>query len=138
MAWFGVVSRSLSTGSLRRHSVLASPAMRFAILACTLLLAACQSSDVSRSLGARCDKSSECDERCLPPSGEWPGGFCTFTCDSDADCPEGSGCVDEQGAGICAFRCGAPGDCTFLGEYVCVDRDRHGDTGNKAAVCRGA
>ena len=51
------------------------------------LVGGCQaSSNVSRSIGARCDKSTECDDRCLAPSMEWPGGFCTLDCDSDGVC----------------------------------------------------
>ena len=58
--------------------------MRLAIIA--IALAGCQSSDVSRELGARCDSSSECDDRCLTPSADWPEGFCTIRCETDVDC----------------------------------------------------
>lgn len=99
---------------------------------------ACTSSDVSRELGARCDLSSECDERCLEPSMEWPGGFCTISCDTDADCPEGSACVDEAGTGVCAFRCPGDTSCGFLGEgYTCNERDGHATGSSKVNVCRG-
>lgn len=110
--------------------------MRIAIL--VLALSGCQSSDVSRSLGARCDLTAECDDRCLPPSASWPGGFCTLTCDSDADCPTGAACIDEEG-GVCAFTCSTDPGCAFLGaDYRCLDFDRHGDVGNRVAVCRGS
>ncbi|MBV8758151.1 MAG: hypothetical protein JO257_12770 [Deltaproteobacteria bacterium] len=108
--------------------------MRIAMLA--LLLAGCQNLDVSRTLGARCDKTAECNERCLVPSGDWPGGFCTVTCDSAANCPTDSTCIDEQG-GVCAFSCVGDADCAFLGTgYTCKSVDSHG-AGAKVMVCRG-
>lgn len=100
------------------------------------VLAACQSSDVSRSLGARCDRSSECDDRCLS-GGEWPGGFCTLDCDSDSDCIEDSLCVDEGGGGVCEIHCNDDRGCLFLGAgYNCKERDTH-PSGSKVMVCRG-
>ena len=108
--------------------------MRTALLL-ALALAACESSDVSRSIGARCDVNTDCNERCLAPSGAWPGGFCTISCDTDADCGDRALCIDEQG-GVCAYACQADADCTFLGMYKCVAVDRH-NGGNKVMVCRG-
>jgi hypothetical protein len=108
--------------------------MRFAILA--IALAACQSSDVSRELGARCDSSDECDERCLLPGADWPGGFCTIHCETDVDCPSGAVCLEEEG-GVCAFACGLDAECGFLGTgYTCKERDARGGAG-KRMVCRG-
>jgi hypothetical protein len=103
----------------------------------TLLLAltACQSFDVSRTLGARCDLSSECAQKCLGPDTDWPGGFCTIACDSSAGCPEKSACVEEAG-GICAFTCRDDTSCAFLGAYTCMMLDSHGG-GAKVMVCRG-
>ncbi len=110
------------------------PVLRFALL----LLCACSSSDVTRSVGARCDLSSECDDRCLEPSAEWPGGFCTLTCDTDNDCPDDAACVDEGGSGICAFTCTASLGCTFLGTgYDCIERPRKYVNGAPAMICRG-
>lgn len=113
--------------------------MRNAIFALALLAAgpACQSSDVSRELGARCDHASECDERCLGPSTEFPGGFCTTSCDTDADCSVDAACVDEDGGAVCEFTCLTDSHCSFLGAgYTCMERDHHGLT-DKANVCRG-
>jgi len=108
--------------------------VRYVLIA--LALAACQNLDVSRSVGARCDMATDCNERCLTPSGAWPGGFCTVTCDTAASCPESSTCIDEQG-GVCAFSCVGDGDCTFLGTgYTCKAVDSHG-AGAKVMVCRG-
>ncbi len=107
--------------------------MRFALV--LIALAACQSSDVSRSLGARCDLSSECDQKC-ETGGNWPGGFCTTICDTDASCPSDALCIEEDG-GVCAFSCVADANCEFLGAgYTCQAFDRHGG-GNKVMVCRG-
>jgi hypothetical protein len=111
--------------------------MRIAMITLALALAACQSSDVSRDLGARCDVAAECNERCLGPSMEWPGGFCSTTCDTDDDCPLDAACIDEAGGGVCAFTCLSDPQCSFLiGAYTCHERDTHGATG-KVMVCRG-
>ena len=109
--------------------------MRFAVL--VIALAACQSSLVSRELGARCDTSSECDDRCLMPGVDWPGGFCTIRCETDLDCPEQAACLEEEG-GVCAYTCSADLGCTFLGQgYGCKERDARGGAGTRM-VCRGA
>lgn len=101
-----------------------------------LALVACQSLDVSRQLGARCDLNAECDGKCLAAPA-WPGGMCTTICDSDASCPDRAACIDEQG-GICAFRCTTDPDCGFLGPgYTCQTVDRHGMTGQSVHVCHG-
>jgi hypothetical protein len=108
--------------------------VRLLLLIC--VVAACQSSDVSRQVGARCDTNAECDVKCLAPDGNWPGGFCTVLCDSDANCPENTRCIDEQG-GICAFTCDGDPACTFLGDgYTCKMVDSHGG-GVKVNACRG-
>ena len=108
--------------------------MRLAIL--VIALAACQSSDVSRELGARCDVTADCDERCLVPGADWPGGFCTFQCETDNDCPADAACLEEEG-GVCAFSCVADPGCTFLGvDYACKERNARGGAG-KRLVCRG-
>jgi hypothetical protein len=101
-----------------------------------LALVGCQSLDVSRDVGARCDQAADCNERCLTPGGDWPGGFCTITCDTKANCPEDTTCIDEQG-GVCAFSCAADRDCAFLGAgYSCKAVDSHG-AGTEVMVCRG-
>lgn len=109
--------------------------MRVVLLALAAL-AACQSSDVSRELGARCDTSNDCDDRCLGPSGDWPDGFCTVRCETDNDCPNGGSCLEEEG-GVCAFSCVTDVNCAFLGPgYTCKERDARGGAG-KRMVCRG-
>ena len=111
--------------------------MRFAWILLVFVLAACQSADVSRAIGARCDLSSECDERCLGPDGDWPGGFCTLTCDTNEKCGDDGVCIQEQNSGVCALRCGTDPDCAFLGAgYTCKMIDGH-TGGLKVKACRG-
>lgn len=111
--------------------------MRLPILAIACALAACQSSDVSRELGARCDASDDCDDRCLPPSADWPDGFCTTRCETDNDCESGAACLEEEG-GVCAFTCGIDIECGFLGSgYACKERGARGGAGTRM-VCRGS
>ncbi len=106
------------------------------VLVALALLASCQSSDVSRAVGARCDTNADCDTKCLVPDSTWPGGFCTLLCDSDVDCPQDTRCIDQDG-GVCAFACTTDPECTFLGTgYTCQARDSHGG-GAKVNVCRG-
>jgi len=112
--------------------------MRSAILAIVgALAAACQpSSDVSRSVGARCDVADDCDQRCLAPSSLYPGGFCTIACESRTDCPSGASCVTAEG-GVCLFTCATDPDCLFLGEgWRCVSRALQGG-GIQVSVCAG-
>ena len=109
-------------------------ALRLVAIAC--LLAACNDSDVSRSLGARCDISDECDDRCLRPGPDYPGGMCTVSCYGSDDCPGGASCADDEG-GVCLFRCGGDGDCKFLGDgWLC--REHAGSPDGMVKVCRGA
>jgi hypothetical protein len=100
--------------------------VRWALL---VLLAGCSvSSDVSRSLGARCDVNDECDNRCLPPGTDTPGGFCTLDCDDDSDCPDPAACVQEQG-NVCLLRCDDAAQCEFLGDgWTCGSRPAAGST----------
>lgn len=98
------------------------------------LLVGCQSSDVSRTLGARCDSNSDCDQKCLT-GGNWPGGLCTVVCDMNNLCPSGAACIAESG-GVCAYSCAMDRDCVFLGAgYTCQLVDSLG--GTKVSACRG-
>ena len=114
--------------------------MRSAIIATiaigAALCAACQHSDVSREVGARCDTQAECDQRCLAPGAVYPGGFCTVACNTRSECPGETTCADLEG-GVCLFECGGDADCAFLGAgWRCITTDLRGG-GIKVMVCRG-
>ncbi|MCE9579764.1 MAG: hypothetical protein K8W52_41995 [Deltaproteobacteria bacterium] len=110
--------------------------MRWMLPLCAaVVFAACGDDPVSRAVGARCDLAAECDERCLGPGGDWPGGFCTVSCDTSDDCPGEAACVANEG-GVCLFVCAIDADCAFLGTgWGCVELDRK-PTGVVKA-CRG-
>ncbi|HET7500698.1 MAG TPA: hypothetical protein VFK02_06825 [Kofleriaceae bacterium] len=111
--------------------------MRSAVIAIVgALLAACQDSNVSREIGARCDVSADCDQRCLPPGADYPGGFCTIACSARADCPGATTCADREG-GVCLFTCTGDAECAFLGTgWRCRDADLLGG-GIQVMVCHG-
>lgn len=110
---------------------------RYAVMVAVLAAAGGCSvdSEVSRSLGARCDLSSECDERCLTGP-RFPGGLCSESCDRDADCQGGASCLELEG-GICLFSCREESDCRFLGEgWLCLAQpERGGEPGREVMVC---
>jgi len=101
-----------------------------------LFLAACApASDVSRSVGARCDGTDDCDQRCLSGA-DYPGGFCTLDCDDDTDCPDDTVCVVDEG-NVCLFPCAENPDCQFLGAgWQCLDRPP-ANGGDPIRVCLG-
>ncbi len=112
--------------------------MRYASTVLVVALASCGAdSDVSRELGAQCTSSTECDGRCLPPSDDYPDGFCTTVCNDSFECPGESACSQDEG-GSCLFRCVDDAACAFLGpEWTCQERDLRGAGGGKAKLCRG-
>jgi hypothetical protein len=108
-------------------------------LACALACAlGCSSgSDVSRTLGARCDSAGECDDRCLPDGTAFPGGFCSLSCEGNDDCPDDARCADVE-AGVCLFECADDAQCAFLGEgWRCRELALREDGARKAKVCLG-
>ena len=105
------------------------------VIAVMVLATACGGTDVSRSIGAACTANGDCDESCLM-GGEFPGGFCSISCDDDNGCPADTDCVEKQG-GVCLFTCAVNGDCTFLGQgYLCKPTMAHG-TQDMVKVCIG-
>jgi len=101
------------------------------------LFAACGGSDVSRDVGARCDVTADCNERCLSPSQNFPDGFCTLDCATDSDCPSDAACIDAEG-GICLFTCVNDVDCNFLGAgWECAEELSRGNPDTAVSVCRG-
>ncbi len=96
-----------------------------------IALLGCQSSDVSRALGAECTSNKECDDVCAVGA-DWPDGMCTQSCMLDADCPVDAACTDDL-AGICAYRCTVDENCAFLGiGYHCATLAK-----SQEAVCIG-
>ena len=111
--------------------------MRIAIAAALFGFAACGGDDVSRAVGARCDRNVDCVDRCLGPNNEYPDGFCTLDCNDVRDCPESAECIDREG-GVCLFLCRDDRDCDFLGpNWVCRDENLREDPSRQAGVCRG-
>jgi len=104
-------------------------------IAAFAVAAACSpDSDVSRTLGARCDTKADCQETCAPDP-EYPGGFCTLTCLRASDCPSGATCVAEEG-GVCLFECDLDSECDFLGPgWICADVGAVPD--GEVRACRG-
>jgi hypothetical protein len=101
-------------------------------------LAGCSvDSDVSRTLGGRCDSARQCEDRCLSPGATFPGGFCSVSCEAGGDCPSRASCADTEG-GVCLFDCAADAECTFLGPgWRCLDVPRRGDATQTVKVCIG-
>lgn len=111
--------------------------MRIAGIALGVMLLACGGEDVSRLVGARCDVTSDCDHRCLAPEEDFPGGFCTVECSSNADCPDDTVCVEKEG-GVCLFSCLDNGDCAFLGAgWTCHEDPLQEDPSQVTRACRG-
>lgn len=109
-----------------------------AALAGVAALAGCSvDSSVSRALGARCDSSADCDDRCLAPGAAFPGGFCSLSCDASAGCPGGASCADVEG-GVCLFECDADARCELLGAgWRCQEVSQHGGAAGTVQVCLG-
>ena len=102
------------------------------------LAAGCGGSGVGAdgvAVGAACSGDGDCERRCVLGDSHYPGGMCTFACSTDADCPIGTSCIDDEG-GICAVNCVQPADCSGFGRgFTCDSRDRKGP-GGKALICR--
>ncbi len=86
-------------------------------------------------VGGACLLDRDCERMCLTNSSHYPGGMCTAPCDSDANCPRGSECVDDAG-GVCAVACLDARDCSDFGRgYTCTSVGRKGASGD-TLVCR--
>lgn len=98
-------------------------------------IAGCGSGGVGKSgdvVGGPCAGDGDCagGSVCLV-EGDFPGGTCTVRCTSQADCPNGSACVQENG-GTCLLACSSNGDCR--GEYMCEAKSNLGRSG-ESLVC---
>jgi hypothetical protein len=92
------------------------------------------SSPVTRRVGAQCGNGDDCDDVCLVAP-EYPGGFCTLSCDDEQTCPGETVCVDP-GQWVCLFACDEPADCAFLGAgWTCAAKSRI--SGGETSVCVG-
>ncbi len=98
-----------------RVSVLIGLAALFALGACE------KGAEVTTGLGKACDSAAACEGEmiCLT---DFPEGYCSNDCDSDADCDMGTCILDT-----CLASCGDDGDCRD--GYSCV----HGDQGRACA-----
>jgi len=78
------------------------------------------------AVGGSCTVSSDCEQlsRCLTGV-DWPGGMCTLSCDTTADCAEGSVCVESEG-GVCVVDCA---ECRGDEGYGCVEYEARGASG---------
>jgi hypothetical protein len=87
-----------------------------------------------RLVGGACSASNQCDSYCTTDK-HYPGGMCTVLCASDAQCPAGTACVNED-ANFCAVVCASDAQCAAFGrDYFCKSRDRVGASGS-TPVCR--
>lgn len=89
--------------------------------------------EIDNVIGAPCTSDRDCDSRCYI-GGDFPGGICSQSCQTDNDCPSDTFCMAKAG-GVCLFACPAF-DCSRLGQgWGCHDEDRMG--GGKQNVCIG-
>jgi hypothetical protein len=88
----------------------------------------------STSVGAACTMDSDCTNRCLADDSRFPGGACTISCETDANCPSGSVCISHM-SGVCVTACRTSADCAGFGRgFACA-----GDSaasGGEVLVCR--
>lgn len=91
-------------------------------LATLLTLGACEEgAQVTTGLGKACESAAACDADLICRT-DFPGGYCSADCVSDADCEAGL-CVNDT----CLAACSNDGDCRD--GYSCV----HGDTDRACA-----
>jgi len=82
-------------------------------------------------VGGACTTGQCADGSYCELSGSFPGGVCTVTCNSHADCPSGTRCISNQ-SGICLLECLETSDCRS--GYRCdIESDEEG--GGESRVC---
>lgn len=90
--------------------------------------------DIDEVVGAACATDRDCDSRCYLDNKDFPGGFCSLSCQTDKDCPIDTYCMSTAG-GVCLYAC-PPFDCNRLGPaWTCRDKSR--ETGGTVSVCIG-
>ena len=82
-------------------------------------------------VGGPCVVGSECYVDSFCQAG-WPGGYCVQACSSDADCPDGSVCTEEE-PGVCLVACASDAECRSEEGYVCVEHEARGAGGTVMA-----
>lgn len=81
-------------------------------------------------IGSACAESDECgsedNHKCLEEISvlsfftvAFPGGMCTSSCTSDADCPDDSACLKDFGTPGCMPLCNSVSDCRGSEGYTC-------------------
>ena len=81
--------------------------------------------------GSPCQNDSQCGSdglgQCSPDVADWPGGYCTRSCEADA-CPAGAECIEADSGGqpvfICLAGCQSDGQCRV--GYTCATIDAAG------------
>ena len=104
-----------------------------------LLTSACGHDDaIGPDVGASCASNNECSQRCLGVTdpGDYPGGFCTLACATDADCSNGSICMRKSG-GVCLLPCTITNNCTDLGAGWRCKNSESNVGGGERQVCLG-
>lgn len=81
-------------------------------------------------VGGACTGPADCEYRC-ETGGDFPQGTCVKPCNVDADCPDGTYCIEKEG-GICLLGCDVPSDCR--GGYNCEGQTNRGHGGD-SLVC---
>ena len=88
----------------------------------------------STIVGAACTADTQCEQQCLDNERHFPGGMCTIPCSTDAHCPSGSVCIDEEG-GVCVVTCSVDADCAAFGRGFACDSEGR-PNGGEAPICR--
>ena len=72
---------------------------------------------------ADCDSELQCSDDIGSVSGLFPGGYCSKSCQQDADCPATAVCGTVPGttSGVCLQACQHISDCRFNANYACAD-----------------
>ncbi len=84
-------------------------------------------------VGGACDTNTVCDagSTCLGGQ-DFPGGTCSKTCLTSADCPGATECISVNGEGSCLLACDQNDQCRQ--NYECRRRDLMGG-GGEARIC---
>jgi hypothetical protein len=76
-----------------------------------------QAGSDSKFVGGPCAENVECEFTLCQSTRDTPGGTCTSSCSSDADCSSGSACVATDFGWYCLVSCTSDADCRT--DYSC-------------------